>query len=102
MTTEMQKNSTIIHDVTPEEIAALFEGLQNQLAEIKQNFEPKTPVEYLTRSEVAKKLKCDLSTVHNWTKSGKLKPYSIGNRIYYKLSEVEAALIPLGKNHDVI
>lgn len=91
------KNSTLIHDVTPDQIASLFEGLQNQLSEIKQNFEPKVPAEYLTRNEVAEMLKCDLSTVHNWTKKGKLKPYSIGNRIYYKLREVEAALIPLGK-----
>lgn len=92
----MQKNSTIIHDVTPDEITSYFKGLENQIAELKQNFEPKQPAEYLTRAEVAEKLKCDLSTVHNWTKKGKLKPYSIGNRIYYKLSEVEAALQPLG------
>lgn len=93
----MQKNSTIIHEVTLEEIISLFKGIQNQLTELKQNFEPKTPAEYLTRAEVAKKLKCDLSTVHNWTKKGKLHSYSIGNRIYYKLNEVEAALQPLGK-----
>ena len=89
--------STLIHNISPEQIASLFEGLQNQLTELKQNFEPKTPTEYLTRAEVADMLKCDLSTVHNWTKKAKLKPYGIGNRVYYKRHEVEAVLIPFGK-----
>lgn len=94
----MQSNSTILHEITPEQITSLFEGLQNQLNELKQNFVPKAPVVYLTRTEVAEMLKCDLSTVHNWTKKGKLKPYGIGNRVYYKRNEVEAVLLPLGNN----
>lgn len=94
----MTKNSTILHDVTPEQIESLFAGLQNQLTELKQNFEPKIPNEYLTRNEVAEMLKCDLSTIHNWTKKGKLIPYGIGNRVYYKRNEVEAVLLPFGKN----
>jgi excisionase family DNA binding protein len=91
------KNSTLIHDVTPEQITSLFAALQIQLTELKQNFEPKTPTEYLTRSEVAEMLKCDLSTIHNWTKKGKLMPYGIGSRVYYKRHEVESVLIPFGK-----
>ena len=96
----MQKNSTLIHDVTLEQITSLFEGLQNQLTELKQNFEPKVPAEYLSRNELAEMLKCDLSTIHNWTKKGKLIPYGIGNRVYYKRSEVEAVLLPFGKKND--
>lgn len=94
------KNSTIIHELTPEQLTGLFEGLQNQLNDLKERFEPKTPVEYLTRTEVSEMLKCDLSTVHNWTKKGKLIPYGIGNRVYYKRSEVEAVLTPIGKEND--
>lgn len=93
----MIKNSTILHDVTPEQIVSLFEGLQRQLAELKTNFEPKVPTEYLTRGELAEWLKCDLSTIHNWTKKGKLISYGIGNRVYYKRNEVELVLIPFGK-----
>lgn len=89
--------STILHNVTAEQITSLFKGLQSQLAELKQNFEPKAPTEYLTRSEVAEMLKCDLSTIHNWTKKGKLIPYGVGNRVYYKRSEVESAIIAI--NH---
>ena len=72
--------------------------IRNQLEEIKQNFAPKVPTEYLTRSELAEMLKCDISTIHNWTKKGKLKPYGIGNRVYYKRTEVEAVLRPIWTN----
>lgn len=92
------KNATLIHDLTHEQLVSLFEGLQNQLTEIKQSFEPKKPTEYITRNELAELLKCDLSTIHNWTKKGKLIPYGIGNRVYYKRSEIEAVLLPFGKN----
>ena len=95
------KNSTLIHDVTPDQIASLFEGLQNQLKELKSNFEPKQPAEYLTRNEVAELLKCDLATWWLWSKKGKLMPYGIGNRIYYKRSDIEAALICLGKKKGI-
>ncbi len=69
--------------------------LRIQLEEIQKNFVPKLPPEYLTRAELAEILKCDLSTIHNWTKKGKLKPYGIGNRVYYKRNEVESSLKPL-------
>lgn len=95
------KNSTLIHDVTPDQITSLFEGLQNQLKELKSNFEPKQPTEYLTRNEVAELLKCDLSTLHNWVKKGKLIPYGIGNRIYFKRSDIDANLICLGKKKGI-
>ncbi|MCG9910055.1 MAG: helix-turn-helix domain-containing protein [Flavobacteriales bacterium] len=92
------KQSTILHELTPEEISRQFEKLNQSIREIKEKFEPVKPTEYLTRNEVATMLKCDLSTIHNWTKKGKLKPYGIGNRIYYKRSEIEAVLVPLGNN----
>lgn len=62
----MQKNATLIHEITYDQLLSLFDGLQKQLTELKQNFEPKTPIEYLTRNEVAEMLKCDLSTLWNW------------------------------------
>ena len=86
--------STILNNVSAEEIYSLFKDLQTKLDDLKNNFELKAPTEYLTRSEVAQMLKCDLSTIHNWTKKGKIIPYGIGNRVYYKRSEIEAALIP--------
>lgn len=69
--------------------------IRNQLDELKNCFEPKSPTEWLTRNEVSELLKCDISTVHNWTKKGKLKKYCIGDRTYYKRLEVESALIAI-------
>ncbi len=60
--------------------------------ELSKEFQPKQPTEYLTRTEVCKLLKIDLSTLHRWTKSGKLIAYGIGNRVYYKRSEIESYL----------
>lgn len=91
------KQSTILHDVTPEQITSLFEGIQNQIKELNEKFEPKTPPEYLTRNEVSDLLKCDLSTLWLWTKKGKLTSYGIGNRTYYKRAEIENAIICLNK-----
>ncbi|MES2432184.1 MAG: helix-turn-helix domain-containing protein [Bacteroidota bacterium] len=91
----MTVTSTILNNISAEDLYSLFKILEIQIAELKQNFELKTPTEYLTRTEAAQLLKCDLSTIHNWTKKGKLKPYGIGNRVYYKRSEIELVLIPL-------
>ncbi len=82
--------------VTPENLQnAILEGIDIKFSELKKNFQPKEPTEYLTRNEVADLFKVDLSSIHNWTKKGKLKAYGIGGRVYYKRSEVYAAVKPL-------
>ena len=84
--------------VTPEQLKnAIIEGVKLQLDDLKSNFQPKEPNTYLTRSDVAKMLKIDLSSVHNWTKKGVLKSYQISGRVYYKLAEIEGAIIELKK-----
>lgn len=81
---------------TPEQLQdAILNGVERQLEKLTKNFQPKEPTEYQTRNEVADMLKIDLSTVHNWTKKGKLKAYGIGARVYYKRSEVERAIVEL-------
>jgi excisionase family DNA binding protein len=93
-----QQLNPITFDNMPSAVARLCDlvsTVKAQLDEQKKSFEPKNPDEWLTRVEVAEMLKCDKSTVHNWTKKGKLKKYCIGNRTYYKRSEVEAALIAI-------
>ncbi|MDT0649754.1 helix-turn-helix domain-containing protein [Autumnicola edwardsiae] len=65
------------------------------LTALQKEFQPKEPEEYLSRAEVAKMLKIDLSTLFKWTKAGKLKKHALGNRVYYKRSEVEQAIVEL-------
>lgn len=94
--TEIIMESTLLHNISAEELLNLFKGLQNQINELKQKFEPKEPVELLTTYELVEILKCDRSTIHNWCKQGKIIPYGIGNRVYFKRSELEASLVYLG------
>ena len=82
--------------VTPEQLqCAILEGVKRQLQELKENFQPKQPTEYLTRLQVSEMLQVDLSTVHNWSKRKILFPKQIGGRIYFKRSEVEKAIVEL-------
>lgn len=82
--------------VTPEQLQTeILKGVKIQFEELKKSFQPIKPTEYLTRKEVAKLLKCDLSTVHNWTVKGLLVSYSIGSRVYFKRTQVENAIVEL-------
>ena len=73
----------------------ILKGVDNRFNELKNEFEPKTPTEYLTRKETADLLKIDLSTLHRWTKKGDLTSYGMGNRVYYKRAEIEQSLVKL-------
>lgn len=85
-------------NITPDEFKnSILEGVQQQIESLKAEFQPKEPTDYMTRQEVKELLKIDLSTLHYWTKKGKLISYGIGNRVYYKRSDVEASLIRLNK-----
>jgi hypothetical protein len=80
----------------PEQLQAeLTASVKNQLDDFLKHFKPKLANEYLTRSEVAKMLSVDISTVHNYCKRKILSPKGIGGRVYFLRSEVEASLKPL-------
>ena len=91
----MQGNIQFIQ-VSPEELEnRICNRFKVEIDNLKSEFQLMQPTEYVTRTYVKEWLAVDMSTIHNWTKSGKLKAYGIGNRIYYKRTEVEQALIPL-------
>lgn len=82
--------------VTPEQLTeAILQGVDKRFEQLKKEYQPKEPEAYLSRAEVAKMLKVDISTVHNWSVAGKLKRHGIGNRVLYKRSEIEESLISL-------
>ncbi len=74
-------------------VRKILTGVDERLNDLKDQFQPKEPEEYLTRKQVSELLQVDLSTLHRWTKCGKLIAYGIGNRVYYKRTEVEQALL---------
>jgi len=83
-------------NITPDELReAIVSGVRAEVDKLKADFQPKQPTEFMTRNEVRDLLNVDLSTVHNWTKRGKLKAYGLGGRLYYKRAEVEEAIKPL-------
>jgi excisionase family DNA binding protein len=77
---------TTPNDLITEIKNALIPELREQLS---KDFQPKEPTEYLTRSEVCKLLQIDLSTLHRWRKDGTLTAYGVGNRVYFKRSEID-------------
>lgn len=79
----------------PEETKLQISQISKELAELKTKFQPKEPTQYLTRSEVAKMLSVNLSTIHNYCKRNILQPYGIGSRVYFKRDEVDQALVKL-------
>lgn len=83
---------------TPEELQSqITEGVKTQLTEFLKLYQPKQPNEYLTRAEVAQMFNVDISTIHNWCKSKKLKPLGLGSRVYFLRSDIEQSLIPLNQ-----
>ena len=69
----------------------------NQLSNGKSSPEPNSKL--ITRKEAAKYLKIGLSTLWKFTKEGKLKAYYMGNKVYYKLDEIEGALNTSKNSH---
>ena len=89
-------NAIQITQFTPNELKSLLmEGVQQVVNQIREEFQPKTPTQYLTRKQVAKMLDINLTTLNNWTNRGALTSYGIQGRVYYKRDEVERAFIKL-------
>ena len=96
----MEQLKKITFDNMPQAVSKVQDDvsvIKSTLDEICKNFKPKEAEEYLTRTDVASMLKVNFSTLWNWQKKGKLIPSGIGGRVYYKRSDIEAMLIPLGK-----
>ncbi|WP_313030202.1 helix-turn-helix domain-containing protein [Soonwooa sp.] len=76
----------------------LITELKNSLipelkAQLSAEFQPKQPSEYLTRLEVCKLLKIDLSTLHRWRKDGIISSFGVGNRIYFLRSDIDELIL---------
>jgi len=78
--------------VTPNELVNLItESVKEQIKELvsesnkeRNQDEP----EFLTRKETALFFRVSLVSVHAWINDGIIKPYKVGNRTYFKKSEL--------------
>jgi hypothetical protein len=76
-------------ETSPNSLANLIdEKIKIQLEDLKRNFTPKEPDEFLSRSETAKLLKISLVTLHQWSNTGIIKPMKMGNRTYFSRKEL--------------
>ncbi|MCD8434543.1 DNA-binding protein [Tenacibaculum dicentrarchi] len=83
----------------PKQLLIDIENIKNELINIKKNFQPKEPTEYLSRQETADLLKVDLSTLWNYQRKKLLVPVSIKgtNRVLYTRKSIQNALVTLNK-----
>ena len=90
----MQKITLI--EVSPSELTNLIkEELRPELENIvKQlNSNQTNEKEFLTRKETADYFKISLVCLHDWVKKGILKKYRVGNRAYFKHSELVETML---------
>ena len=78
--------------VTPNELANLIsESVKTQIQELinaTNKEQPKDVNDLLSRKETADFFKVSLVSIHSWMKDGIIKPYKVGNRTYFKKSEL--------------
>ncbi len=86
-------NVTQLHGTTPEQLTEIIlQGVQKQIEELKKNFEPKTPDEFLTRKATAELLSISYGCLHDWCNRGILQPLKHGNRTYFSRKSIEETL----------
>ena len=82
-------NVTQLHDTTPEELTEIIlKAVDARLKDLKENFQPKEPEEFLTRKQVCDLLSISYGTLHEWAKKGILKTLKKGNRTYYSRKQI--------------
>jgi len=85
-----------ITQLSPEDLKTLFRDLLRQeISPLKEKSIKKLVDPIYSREEASERLKIDLSTLHRWTKQGKISAHAIGSRVYYKESSIQNALIEI-------
>jgi len=85
----------ILNGVSTEQLVNLIdERTQKALEKLKNELNSqKANDDLLTRKEACEFLKINSSTLYHWNNKGKVTAYGIGNRRYYKRSELLESLI---------
>jgi len=78
-----------IQEFTIDELAdAVADKLMLKIEVYLKEYATKNDDTLLSREETIDFLKVDSSTLWNWSRKGKLIPYKIGSRVYYKKLEI--------------
>mgnify|MGYP003591308474 FL=1 len=65
------------------------------LLQLQQNKQSQSENDLITRKQACELLRINLTTLWKHTKSGKLKSFGIGNRIFYSKVQVLEAVKPI-------
>ena len=79
-------NTKLLKDFVSEAVKEEFEKLKKEL------YIEREKDELLSREQTADLLKISLPTLLDWRKKGIVKPYKMGNRVYYKRAEIMETL----------
>ncbi len=75
-------------------IQAITDHVENRLFErITKFLADSAPKRYLSADEVCERFGVTKPTIHEWRKRKILKSYKLGSRVYYRLDEIENAMI---------
>lgn len=86
-------NSIILQGISTDDLKKILrEVLEESNQKESKPKQSLKPISYLDRFEVAEMLKISLPTLNNWSKSGILQSYRIGNRVLYKQDEIDQAV----------
>lgn len=85
MMNEFNKNTQTLMIVSKDDLENVVQNAVNRLLEKREN----KPEVYLSVEETARRLKVDRSTLWRWNKDGYLTTTKVGNKVRYKLSDVE-------------
>lgn len=85
----------ILQGITVDELTTIInENVRTQLVDLKKELlSNNANDDLLTRDETCKLLQIDSSTLWHWTNKGKVKAYKMGQRCYYKRSEIMESFI---------
>ena len=84
--------------VSPQELASLIQESVKQSLPISPIQNDSNQKEILTRIETAQLFSISLVCLHDWMKKQIIKPYKVGNKTYFKRSEVLEVLSSSNKN----
>lgn len=88
----MSENSQF--KMSSESFQDLETAVKQEIASLKAILipEPRERKELVTRKETAELFDVTLPTIHDWIKKGYIHPYKLGNRTYFKMSELMEVL----------
>ena len=89
------KSITQLHGVTPEDFKKeLLDEIRREFQNFRNDYvkQVKSPPILLTRKETAKLLRISLPCLHDWINKGILVPYRPGNRVLFRLEDIERML----------